>query len=149
MDTVNVTRRAYHSTDKDILEKAFELGKGGSTTITAMLINNQTVVVANVGDSRVVISKKGDVPRVDGQLVIARIFGDKSLKRHLSLDPNVAIELIHNDADLIIWQVMVCGRCGRRPSCSSNLSGIILGSSSFYRSRIYLVATELLLETLG
>ncbi|KAK6780191.1 hypothetical protein RDI58_022375 [Solanum bulbocastanum] len=76
MDTVNVTRRAYHITDKEVLEKAFELGKGGSTTITAMLINSQIVVVANVGDSRAVISKKGDVPRVDGQLVVGRTFRD-------------------------------------------------------------------------
>lgn len=141
-DTVNATRRAYHSTDKDILAKAFELGKGGSTAVTAMLINSQTLIVANVGDSRAVISKKGvaeqlsvdhepnrereiieskggfvsnipgDVPRVDGQLAVARAFGDKSLKRHLSSDPDVAIELIDNDVDLIIlasdglWKVM-------------------------------------------
>jgi len=44
----------------------------------------------------------GDVPRVDGQLAVARAFGDKSLKRHLSSDPDVAIELIDNDVDLII-----------------------------------------------
>lgn len=141
-DTVSATRRAYHSTDKDILAKAFELGKGGSTAVTAMLINGQTLIVANVGDSRAVISKKGvaeqlsvdhepnrereiieskggfvsnipgDVPRVDGQLAVARAFGDKSLKRHLSSDPDVAIELIDNDVDLIIlasdglWKVM-------------------------------------------
>ncbi|XP_060188421.1 probable protein phosphatase 2C 58 [Lycium barbarum] len=141
-DTVSATRRAYNTTDKDILEKAFELGKGGSTAVTAMLINGQTLIVANVGDSRAVISKKGvakqlsidhepnrereiieskggfvsnipgDVPRVDGQLAVARAFGDKSLKRHLSSDPDVAIELIDNDVDLIIlasdglWKVM-------------------------------------------
>ncbi|KAJ8568042.1 hypothetical protein K7X08_020764 [Anisodus acutangulus] len=141
-DTVSATRRAYNTTDKDILEKAFQLGKGGSTAVTAMLINGQTLIVANVGDSRAVISKKGvaqqlsidhepnkereiieskggfvsnipgDVPRVDGQLAVARAFGDKSLKRHLSSDPDVAIELIDNDVDLIIlasdglWKVM-------------------------------------------
>ncbi|KAG5580170.1 hypothetical protein H5410_050797, partial [Solanum commersonii] len=65
-NTVNATRRAFHSTDKDILEKAFKLGKGASTAVTAMLINSQTLIVANVGDSRAVISKKG----VAGQLSI-------------------------------------------------------------------------------
>ncbi|XP_049414671.1 probable protein phosphatase 2C 58 [Solanum stenotomum] len=141
-NTMNATCRAYHSTNKDILEKAFELGKRGSTVVTAMLINSQTLIIANVGDSQAVISKKGvaeqlsvdhepnrereiiesqggfvsnipgDVPRVDGQLAIARVFGDKCLKRDLSSDPNVAIELIDNDVDLIIlasdglWKVM-------------------------------------------
>lgn len=50
----------------------------------------------------IVLDFVGDVPRVDGQLAVARAFGDKSLKRHLSSDPDVAIELIDNDVDLII-----------------------------------------------
>lgn len=49
-----------------------------------------------------VLNFVGDVPRVDGQLAVARAFGDKSLKRHLSSDPDVAIELMDNDVDLII-----------------------------------------------
>lgn len=35
------------------------LGKGGSTAVTAILINGEKLVVANVGDSRAVLSKKG------------------------------------------------------------------------------------------
>lgn len=35
------------------------MGKGGSTAVTAILINGQKLIVANVGDSRAVISKKG------------------------------------------------------------------------------------------
>lgn len=35
------------------------LGKGGSTAVTAILINGQKLVVANVGDSRAVVSKNG------------------------------------------------------------------------------------------
>ncbi|XP_050208163.1 probable protein phosphatase 2C 58 isoform X2 [Mercurialis annua] len=141
-DTESAIRRAYDTTDAEILEKAFVLGKGGSTAVTAILINGQKLVVANVGDSRAVISKNGvakqlsidhepskernliesrggfvsnipgDVPRVDGQLAVARAFGDKSLKIHLSSEPDVTEEAIDNDVEFIIlasdgvWKVM-------------------------------------------
>ncbi|KAH8494343.1 hypothetical protein H0E87_020923 [Populus deltoides] len=138
----NAMRRAYRITDTIILEKAGDLGRGGSTAVTAILINCQKLVVANVGDSRVVMCKNGvakqlsvdhepsteredienrggfvstfpgDVPRVDGQLAVARAFGDKNLKEHLSSEPDVAMEMIDDDADCIIlasdglWKVM-------------------------------------------
>lgn len=44
----------------------------------------------------------GDVPRVDGQLAVARAFGDKSLKRHLSSEPDVVVEHIDDDTDFLI-----------------------------------------------
>lgn len=44
----------------------------------------------------------GDVPRVDGQLAVARAFGDKSLKVHLSSEPDVAVDMIDDDTDCII-----------------------------------------------
>ncbi|KAF2286045.1 hypothetical protein GH714_009905 [Hevea brasiliensis] len=105
-------------------------------------ILKEMLVVANVGDSRAVICKNGvakqlsvdhepsverkdiekrggfvsnfpgDVPRVDGQLAVARAFGDKSLKEHLSSEPDVAKEVIDDDTDFIIlasdglWKVM-------------------------------------------
>ncbi|KAM7276968.1 hypothetical protein ACFE04_018834 [Oxalis oulophora] len=135
-------RRAYRTTDAEILDKAFVLGKGGSTAVTAILINGEKLVVANVGDSRAVICKNGvaeqlsvdhepskekrliesrggfvsnlpgDVPRVDGQLAVARAFGDKTLKVHLSSDPDVKIVSVDDDAEFIIlasdgiWKVM-------------------------------------------
>lgn len=138
----NAMRRAYRVTDTTILEKAFDLGKGGSTAVTAILINCHTLVVANVGDSRAVICKNGvakqlsvdhepnaerkeienrggfvsnfpgDVPRVDGQLAVARAFGDKSLKEHLSSEPDITEETIDDDTEFIIlasdglWKVM-------------------------------------------
>lgn len=141
-DTESAMSRAYRTTDSKILEEAFVLGKGGSTAVTAILINGQKLVVANVGDSRAVISKNGvakqlsvdhepskekrliesrggfvsnipgDVPRVDGQLAVARAFGDKSLKIHLSSEPDVAVEMITDDTEFIIlasdgiWKVM-------------------------------------------
>ncbi|KAK4796048.1 hypothetical protein SAY86_028374 [Trapa natans] len=57
-------RRAYRITDTDILEKATDLGQGGSTAVTAILINISKLVVANVGDSRAVISKGGVVKQL-------------------------------------------------------------------------------------
>lgn len=59
VDTESAIRRAYRSTDNDILDQSSHLGKGGSTAVTAILINGHKLVVANVGDSRAVICKKG------------------------------------------------------------------------------------------
>lgn len=59
MEPERAIRRAYRITDTNILEKAADLGKGGSTAVTAILINCRKLVVANVGDSRAVISKRG------------------------------------------------------------------------------------------
>lgn len=141
-ETEKAIKRAYRVTDKTILDKAVELGVGGSTAVTAILINCQKLVVANVGDSRAVICKNGvakqlsvdhepskerssiedrggfvskfpgDVPRVDGQLAVARAFGDKSLKEHLSSEPDLTVENIDDDTECIIlasdgiWHVM-------------------------------------------
>lgn len=44
----------------------------------------------------------GDVPRVDGQLAVSRAFGDKSLKEHLSSEPDVTVENIDDDTEFII-----------------------------------------------
>ena len=44
----------------------------------------------------------GDVPRVDGQLAVARAFGDKSLKKHLSSEPDVSVETISESTDFLI-----------------------------------------------
>lgn len=41
------------------MEKAVDLGRGGSTAVTAILINCQKLVVANLGDSRAIICKNG------------------------------------------------------------------------------------------
>lgn len=55
----------------------------------------------------------GDVPRVDGQLAVARAFGDGSLKKHLSSEPDVTVEMMVEDTEFIIlasdglWKVIV------------------------------------------
>uniref|UniRef100_A0A1D1YDN2 protein-serine/threonine phosphatase n=1 Tax=Anthurium amnicola TaxID=1678845 RepID=A0A1D1YDN2_9ARAE len=141
-NTESAVRKGYQITDVKILEKAVDLGRGGSTAVTAILINGERLVVANVGDSRAVIcshgvakqlsvdhepSKErqaieskggfvsnlpGDVPRVDGQLAVARAFGDHSLKAHLSSEPDVVDEIIDQETEFLIlasdglWKVM-------------------------------------------
>ncbi|KAJ7297600.1 hypothetical protein O6H91_Y046200 [Diphasiastrum complanatum] len=144
VDPKKAIMKAYRRTDQVILEKAPVLGIGGSTAVTAILIDGRQLLVANVGDSRAVlcqagvaiqlsvdhepnkpsergnIEKKGgfvsnlpgDVPRVDGQLAVARAFGDKSLKEHLSADPDIQEVPIDSSAEFLIlasdglWKVM-------------------------------------------
>lgn len=141
-DTIEAIRKAYEITDSKILEKAKRLGRGGSTAVTAILIDGLKLVVANVGDSRAVICRNGlakqlsvdhepnkerkciemkggfvsnlpgDVPRVDGQLAVARAFGDLSLKVHLSSEPDVRDEIIDDKTEFLVlasdglWKVM-------------------------------------------
>jgi len=143
-DPAVAIREAYLSTDGTILAKAPDLGPGGSTAVTAILIDKRRLLVANVGDSRAVLSKDGvavqlsidhepgnptekgnienrggfvsnmpgDVPRVDGQLAVARAFGDKSLKVHLSAQPDIKDIEIDDRTELLIlasdglWKVM-------------------------------------------
>ncbi|KAK2355257.1 protein-serine/threonine phosphatase [Trifolium repens] len=125
-------KRAYSETDSTILEKSDDLGRGGSTAVTAILINCQKLVVANIGDSRAVLSENGvaiplsvdheptiesddiknrggfvstfpgDVPRVDGQLAVSRAFGDKSLKVHMTSEPHVTVKVIDDGGEFVI-----------------------------------------------
>ena len=44
----------------------------------------------------------GDVPRVDGQLAVARAFGDKSLKVHLSAQPDIKDIEVDDKTELLI-----------------------------------------------
>ncbi|KHN33527.1 Hypothetical protein glysoja_005569 [Glycine soja] len=124
--------KAYETTDQTILSHSSDLGQGGSTAVTAILINNQKLWVANVGDSRAVLSRRGvaeqmtidhepntergiienkggfvsnmpgDVARVNGQLAVSRAFGDKNLKSHLRSDPDIRYVDIDLDAELLI-----------------------------------------------
>jgi hypothetical protein len=44
----------------------------------------------------------GDVPRVNGQLAVARAFGDHSLKTHLSSEPDVRHVPINSSIEFVI-----------------------------------------------
>ncbi|XP_073141901.1 probable protein phosphatase 2C 10 [Henckelia pumila] len=124
--------KAYERTDQMILSHNPELGRGGSTAVNAILIDCRRLWVSNVGDSRAVLSRKGqaiqmtidhepnterddienrggfvsnipgDVARVDGQLAVSRAFGDKNLKLHLRSDPDVTNADIDNETDFLI-----------------------------------------------
>ena len=48
------------------------------------------------------VINSGDVPRVDGQLAVSMAFGDKSLKKHLSSEPHVTVEVINDGAEFVI-----------------------------------------------
>ncbi|KAL8040128.1 hypothetical protein ABFX02_10G078600 [Erythranthe guttata] len=135
-------KNAYRSTDKLILENSLQLGPGGSTAVTAIVIDGKDLWVANIGDSRAVICRNGvpeqlsvdhephverrriekqggfvttlpgDVPRVNGQLAVARAFGDENLKAHLSSEPDVCNVRIDSNTQFVIlasdglWKVM-------------------------------------------
>ncbi|KAL3651631.1 hypothetical protein CASFOL_004633 [Castilleja foliolosa] len=131
-DPSGAIAKAYEATDEAILSRSRDLGRGGSTAVTAILINGRQLWVANVGDSRGVLSKRGqaiqmsidhepntergsiehrggfvsnlpgDVPRVNGQLAVSRAFGDKNLKTHLSSDPDMTSAEIDAETDLLI-----------------------------------------------
>nr|CAB3485711.1 unnamed protein product [Digitaria exilis] len=135
---------AYRSTNKYILENAKQLGPGGSTAVTVIVVDGKDMWIANVGDSRAVVCERGcanqltvdhephttnerqriekqggfvttfpgDVPRVNGQLAVARAFGDQSLKAHLSSEPDIRHVPINSSIEFVIlasdglWKVM-------------------------------------------
>ncbi|KAG8633938.1 probable protein phosphatase 2C 44 isoform X2 [Manihot esculenta] len=144
-DPKTAIKNAYKKTDRFILENSMQLGTGGSTAVTAIVIDGKDLWVANVGDSRAVVCERGcanqltvdhephterkriekqggfvttlpvisgDVPRVNGQLAVARAFGDQSLKAHLSSEPDVRHVPIDSTMEFVIlasdglWKVM-------------------------------------------
>ncbi|KAK4801444.1 hypothetical protein SAY86_021931 [Trapa natans] len=50
---------AYEKTDQAILSHKPDLGRGGSTAVTAILIDGCKLWIANIGDSRAVLSRRG------------------------------------------------------------------------------------------
>lgn len=133
-DPIRSINKGYERTDQVILssENSEHFGRGGSTAVTAILIDGQKLYVGNVGDSRAVLSRggqviqlsidhepnaekssiedrggfvsniPGDVARVNGQLAVSRAFGDKNLKSHLRCDPDVMHVDIDCETDLLI-----------------------------------------------
>ncbi|CAN6938871.1 unnamed protein product [Brassica oleracea] len=57
--------KAYENTDKAILsDTSSDLWSGGSTAVTAILINGKVMWIANVGDSRAIVSRRGKATQI-------------------------------------------------------------------------------------
>lgn len=57
--------KAYENTDKAILsDTSSDLWSGGSTAMTAILINGKVMWIANVGDSRAIVSRRGKATQI-------------------------------------------------------------------------------------
>lgn len=130
-DTKSAIVEAFRRTDADYLkEEKGQQKDAGSTASTAVLVGDK-LLVANVGDSRVVASRAGSAfplsidhkPdrsdererieqaggfiiwagtwRVGGVLAVSRAFGDKLLKPYVVAEPEIQEEVIE-DVDFII-----------------------------------------------
>ncbi|ESQ27295.1 hypothetical protein EUTSA_v10018975mg [Eutrema salsugineum] len=65
VDPRRTIAKAYENTDQTILsDNSSDLGSGGSTAVTAILINGETLWIANVGDSRAIVSRRGKAKQI-------------------------------------------------------------------------------------
>lgn len=65
VDPRRTIAKAYENTDKAILsDTSSDLWSGGSTAVTAILINGKVLWIANVGDSRAIVSRRGKATQI-------------------------------------------------------------------------------------
>lgn len=131
-DTKLAISETYRRTDVDFLDAETNTHRDdGSTASTAVLIGNH-LYVANVGDSRAVISKAGKaIPlsedhkpnrsderkriesaggvvmwagtwRVGGMLAMSRAFGDRILKQFVVAEPEIQDQVIDNEFECLV-----------------------------------------------
>jgi protein phosphatase 1L len=131
-DTKVAISETYQSTDMKFLESEKDTFRDdGSTASTAVLVGNR-LYVANVGDSRTVVSKAGRaIPlsddhkpnrsderkrienaggvvmwagtwRVGGVLAMSRAFGNRMLKQFVVADPEIQEQEIDKDLEMLV-----------------------------------------------
>ncbi|CAM8913227.1 unnamed protein product [Rhodiola kirilowii] len=131
-DTKGAIADAYNNTDADFLDTDKNQNRdAGSTASTAILVGDR-LLVANVGDSRVVMCKNGKAVavsrdhkpdhdderkriedaggfvvwagtwRVGGVLAVSRAFGDKLLKQYVVADPAIKEEKVDSSLEFLI-----------------------------------------------
>ncbi|KAL0382423.1 UNVERIFIED_CONTAM: putative protein phosphatase 2C 76 [Sesamum calycinum] len=93
----------YQQTDRDFLESEKDTFRDdGSTASTAVLVGNH-LYVANVGDSRTIISKAGQGTwRVGGVLAMSRAFGNRMLKQFVVAEPEIQEQEVDHDLELLV-----------------------------------------------
>ncbi|XP_008789334.1 probable protein phosphatase 2C 52 isoform X1 [Phoenix dactylifera] len=131
-DTKLAISETYQQTDSDFLDaERHTYRDDGSTASTAVLVGNH-LYVANVGDSRAVISKAGKaIPlsddhkpnrsderkriedaggvvlwagtwRVGGILAMSRAFGNRLLKQFVVAEPEIQEQEVHEELELLV-----------------------------------------------
>ncbi|XP_012855948.1 PREDICTED: probable protein phosphatase 2C 59 isoform X1 [Erythranthe guttata] len=127
-----ISADAYSHTDSEFLKSENNQNRdAGSTASTAILVGNR-LLVANVGDSRAVISRAGNAIavsrdhkpdqtderqriedaggfvmwagtwRVGGVLAVSRAFGDRLLKQYVVADPEIQEEKVDDTLEFLI-----------------------------------------------
>ncbi|KAL8232111.1 hypothetical protein R6Q57_001889 [Mikania cordata] len=93
----------YQQTDSDFLESEKDnFRDDGSTASTAVLVGNR-LYVANVGDSRTIISKAGKGTwRVGGVLAMSRAFGNRMLKQFVVAEPDIQEQELCEEFELLV-----------------------------------------------
>ncbi|KAK6925964.1 PPM-type phosphatase-like domain [Dillenia turbinata] len=102
-DTKLAISETYQQTDMDFLESERDTYRDdGSTASTAVLVGDH-LYVANVGDSRTVISKGGKGTwRVGGVLAMSRAFGNRMLKQFVVAEPEIQDQMIDEEFELLV-----------------------------------------------
>ncbi|XP_022723790.1 probable protein phosphatase 2C 76 isoform X2 [Durio zibethinus] len=102
-DTKLAISETYQQTDVDFLDSERDTYRDdGSTASTAVLVGNH-LYVANVGDSRTIISRAGiGTWRVGGVLAMSRAFGNRMLKQFVVAEPEIQDKEIDEEFELLV-----------------------------------------------